>query len=542
MFESKRIAIITLAVFVMGCGGTQKGEGPAVTGDVRHGLDLVERNDNRGALAEFQMAYQQKPSPHGELRVGYVLFLIGDYEEAKAAYENYLKTQTDISGSDRSEISLEILRIGTALNEGGEPKGASLAKRRLRGELAHAQAEEAKSSGNYEEAFEKFNTASQYLPDPELSFEAALVAVKAEEFQDAQKQFKIFLSLAGPQLDQERAREIRIELARLDAVITGDETVSKVSLADRVYARREGREIPLDTKLPPPQEEGVQDSGVIDEPVDQPASVTPPKEVIPEEQTKLTPKEKAAAKRKAKRAARLAEKKAKKEELKKKKAEQIAKRKAKRAARLAEKKAKKEELKKKKAEQIAKRKAKREADLAEKKAKKEELKKKKAEQKKPEVDKKAGLTDKETKSESKAETKAEEQPKAVKKPVSPDEKKATPEQVKNKAQIEPDPKKDSPKSTLDVLKTYLKSPSSAVRLRAVKDLVLVPDMQARRVLEDRLLNDSSVQVRLAAADALVARKATQSVPLMRRAAMGASTSSERARIRRAIKQILGIMQ
>ncbi|MCP4600982.1 MAG: HEAT repeat domain-containing protein [Proteobacteria bacterium] len=96
--------------------------------------------------------------------------------------------------------------------------------------------------------------------------------------------------------------------------------------------------------------------------------------------------------------------------------------------------------------------------------------------------------------------------------------------------------------TLNVLLTYAKSPDSSVRMRAVKNLIRVRDARATLALEDRMKNDSSIQVRLAAVDGLVARRSLRSVPIMRRLVMTAATSNERARIQRAIRQLMGISE
>jgi hypothetical protein len=93
--------------------------------------------------------------------------------------------------------------------------------------------------------------------------------------------------------------------------------------------------------------------------------------------------------------------------------------------------------------------------------------------------------------------------------------------------------------TLDTLLTYLSSQSSAVRLKAVKDIVKVPDARATRALEERMLEDSSIQVRIAAVEGLVDRKSVESVPLIHRAVMTSSNTTERAALQKAIRRLTG---
>ncbi|MCP4679557.1 MAG: HEAT repeat domain-containing protein [Deltaproteobacteria bacterium] len=104
----------------------------------------------------------------------------------------------------------------------------------------------------------------------------------------------------------------------------------------------------------------------------------------------------------------------------------------------------------------------------------------------------------------------------------------------------PPTEKSRTRPTLDDLLVYVKSPDSAVRIQVARDLTAQADPRATRALEDILLHDKSMQVRLAALDGLVARNSVSSVRVMQRVVNTASTSSERARINRAINQLMGL--
>ena len=85
---------------------------------------------------------------------------------------------------------------------------------------------------------------------------------------------------------------------------------------------------------------------------------------------------------------------------------------------------------------------------------------------------------------------------------------------------------------------YSKSRSSTVRLRAVKDLISVSDDRARQVLEDRMLNDTNMQVRFAAIRGLAARRSYNSIHVIRKARITAATSQERAVLKKAMDDII----
>jgi HEAT repeat protein len=92
--------------------------------------------------------------------------------------------------------------------------------------------------------------------------------------------------------------------------------------------------------------------------------------------------------------------------------------------------------------------------------------------------------------------------------------------------------------SLEELLFYSGSKSSSVRLRAVRDLAAHPDDRARLALEKRILEDTNMRVRIAAVEALVARRSVASIPLLRQAVLTASTSQERAVLKRAVAQII----
>jgi hypothetical protein len=96
----------------------------------------------------------------------------------------------------------------------------------------------------------------------------------------------------------------------------------------------------------------------------------------------------------------------------------------------------------------------------------------------------------------------------------------------------------STSATLEQLLFYSGSRSSSVRMRAVRDLAGQPDDRARLALEQRAVEDTNMRVRIAAIEALAARRSTASIPLLRRAVLTASTSEERAVLKRAVAEII----
>ncbi len=544
MLRKTLMVFTLLLVFVcVGCGGASRGGDTVIqaSGDVRRGLELAEKKDFAGALAEFQTAYDRSPTHDLKLLVGCVLFQEGDYLGAKSAYEDYLGAQPDAPPSVRSELAAEVRRIDEALAEGLEPQGASLSSRRLRGEVGRYRAEDARESGDFAEAASQYNKASQYISDPELSFETALVATKAEDFEEARRHLKIYFATVGEGLAEDRAARIQAEIDRLERVLAGEEPSAQISLADRVYAERAGQPLQDEikpvafTEPSPPPDGGVMEFAEAEGEAPVEGAAEPAEGDADETASAATPETQMTAKEKV-----AEERRSRAEERRKKKEEQKAKKKAEREARKAKQKSKAEERRKKKEEK----KAERQARKAEKKAKAEERRKKKvkAREKKEDPKQESAADESEPQSDNAPPSSDPEQSSAASGADSA-EKKTTEVgfKVVTDGAIGPHrPDDRAPeKPTLNVLLTYLKSPSSSVRLKAVKDLVALPDVRATQALEECMLKDSSVQVRLAAVDGLVARKSSRSVPIMRRAVTTAHTSSERARIRRAIRQIVG---
>lgn len=93
-------------------------------------------------------------------------------------------------------------------------------------------------------------------------------------------------------------------------------------------------------------------------------------------------------------------------------------------------------------------------------------------------------------------------------------------------------------ATEEELLAYTKSELAAVRLRVIRDLRQHRGVKPRLALEYLLLNDSNAQVRFAVIDELVARRSKASIPVLRRAMIAASGTGERARLDRAIGEIL----
>jgi len=92
---------------------------------------------------------------------------------------------------------------------------------------------------------------------------------------------------------------------------------------------------------------------------------------------------------------------------------------------------------------------------------------------------------------------------------------------------------------LDRLLRYLKAPNSAVRLKSVKELLPYSEQRVRIALENCMIRDLNINVRLAAINALGVRRSMQSLPKMRRAEMSSTNSAERAQIKKTIRLLLG---
>jgi len=92
-------------------------------------------------------------------------------------------------------------------------------------------------------------------------------------------------------------------------------------------------------------------------------------------------------------------------------------------------------------------------------------------------------------------------------------------------------------ATLEDLLFYAGSKRTPVRLRAVRDLAAQPSDRARLALEERVLTDTNISVRIAAAEALVARGSVASLPVLERALVTATTSQERAVLKRAVAEL-----
>ncbi len=511
-------AILFISVVInTGCGGAAgKGEGAAIQaeGNVLRGYELAEQGDFGGALAEFQTEYSNNSSPAGRLRIGYVLFLEGDFLGAKSAYEDYLTAEPDLPSWDRDEVNAEVKRIDEALAKDRQPQGASLAKRRLRGDLARLRAEQAISTEEFGEAFSMFEIASQYSSDPELSFEAGLAASKVGANEASRKHFKIYLAKKGFLMSEERSALLRIEVGRLSAVLSNQEPEVSVSLADKIYADREGRPVPEESKVlePMPSDDGgaaeTGDAGPESDHEEE-VAISEEKDSVPLKDFEsapapLTKKQQAVAARKARA-----------EERRKQKKEAKAKREAEKKERVAKRKAKAEERRKRKKEAKAKRESEKKARIAKRKAKAEERRKQKEEAK----------AKREAKKKTDSPTSNVPKKSGGFHPATDDSVRATPA--------------NSKRPTLNVILTNAKSPDSSVRLQAASNLTAESDAKAVRALEDMMLHDKSMQVRLVALDALVSRNSKSSVEAMRKAASATSKSSERARIRRAIRRLMG---
>jgi hypothetical protein len=244
------------------------------------------------------------------------------------------------------------------------------------------------------------------LPDPELVFESALLATKAEQYADAIKKFRIFLSFSATGSDPSRTFSIQAEIDRLMSILDGQDPVTWVSLADEVYEVRKSAFVTAGSAAGSPT--NAKDSS------GQKKSGTPSWET---DNNWIS-----------------------------------------------------------------------QAEL-----------------------------DKTIKS-------SESKPKEPVAPVTP---------MAQQTQ-------EAPKLSLEELLFYVKSRSSAIRMKALKDLTTMSDDRARVALEDRLVRDPNIQIRIAAIAGLEARRSVHSIPVIWRAVITASSSSERARLKKAIKTILGV--
>jgi HEAT repeat protein len=238
IFKMKYAILATLMLNIIGCGAAQGVAKDSKGDDLKRGLELAETKNYAGALAQFKALAVSEASPENLVRVGYVNFLLGDVKEALYEYRKYVDTAENIHEWDRQQLLDEIERIEKALNTGEELKGANIASSRLRGEIARVRAEEAVAKEDVYGAFKQYQKASQYLPDPAYTFEAALAATRAEKYFNAEKLFKIYLSNAGVSVSRERNYAIQAEIDRLQEILDNKEPVTWESLADQVYAAR----------------------------------------------------------------------------------------------------------------------------------------------------------------------------------------------------------------------------------------------------------------------------------------------------------------
>ena len=498
MKKTKAFPFVVLSlIFLSGCGGATASKAKTVNlqvkGDIQTGLELCEVGEYKAALAEFKAVAEKEKTWEAEIRVGFGLFLLGRYQESASAYRQYLNQHPDLSEMDRREFEYDADRIERALRDGEQLKGESLASRRLRGELAKVRAEKSLGEGDFEQAFKQYRTASQYLPDPNLALEAGLAATESKNYNEANVQFSLFLGLMGERLDPNLRQQINGEIERIRAVMQGDRSVSTESLADRIYAARKtggAKTSPGSAESMPAQpaawETGIEKAETTGTggaaALDTAGSPVLESEGKPAEK----PPEKAISKR---------------EERLRQKEKLIAKKIAEKAFREAERKAAFEEQKQNKQDLVAKAKARKEATAAS--------------------------------------QKAAARPRAEQTESPPSGKQEAKAELKTLAPSAQPPETALVKTRFDELVSQLQSNSSATRGDVIKALTAIKDPRVDQILQDRMLLDNSIQVRMAAVDGLVARKSINSIPYMRQALMTVSNSSERSKVRMAIRKLMG---
>ncbi len=502
------LAVCILATSVVtycGGGGPDKTVSPGESTDPseleRGAFELAEARDFEGAVEQMKAALSREPTSQRRLGVAHLLFMNGKHKQALEGYQAYLSVVEGVPARLAADLNEEIDRIDAAVKAGDEPVGRSLASQWLRGSLASLEATDSLDDGEYANAAVSFDKAYQYTGDVELLFEAALAVTRAKDWPRAQEKYIDYLERGQKEVPPEKAYMVRSEIDRLAVIIAGQEPVTWDSLADQIYGERSGDRAPMEE---PPLKAGRQQlplplagegrDGVNEPEVD--AGLEEPTASDPEPEAENTKIDEIAARKAEKKAAKEAAKKARQEELKAERERKKAEREEKIAAKKAAKKARQEELK---AERERK-KAEREEKIAAKKAAQKAAK----------------------------EAEIEEEPKA-----------SGYKQVKGEAASG---KKTAHSSgempSIQDLMFYAKSRSATVRLRAVKDLISVPDDRARQVLEERMLEDTNMQVRFAAARGLSARRSFASIPVIRKAKITAATSQERAVLKKAMDEII----
>ena len=523
-----RVATFAAFLLVLGCGSSQAPPPPendtmSAEEHEMKALELVEDRSFDQATVHYEAALEMEASPRRQLGYCHVKYMKGDYEAAVNGYKAYLTSNPSLPEAQVETLGAEIMRIQSAIDEGEEPVGKSLAGQWLRGRLAGMRAELDVEREDWGKAYDNYDRAFQYTGDHEMLFEAAMAASMGERWTEASRKYSQYLAVSVDGIPADRAYQVQAEIDRLDSVMKGEEPVTWETLAQQVYEERTGRRAPLD-EPPSMIEERISltvDGGVAAD--EEPEIDVAESEVEPE----MTPKQRKKAEREARLAEKRAEAKAAKEARLAKQREAREKKKAEKEARLARQKEERERKKAEKEARLAKQKEERERKKAEKEARlakqKEERERKKAEAEAKNAVKEASEGDG-----GYEEVKSNDNP-AMSAALVPPERKAPVKKVEKRREV-----------TLEDLLFYSKSSSSSVRMKAVKDLIVVNNPRVRLALEERVVNDTNMHVRFAAINGLAARRSRASVPVLRRATITATTSQERAVLKKAIDKILGI--
>jgi hypothetical protein len=204
----------------------------------RSGLARAESRDYNGALADVQLANQKNPTLKYELAVAHLLFLNKSYRDAVKKYEELI-AGGKLSRRQQEELKKEVARIEDAR---GEVTGRSLAGQWIRATAAVLEAELAIEKDDYAGAYKYYDKAYQYNQDYELLLESALAASRAKQWEWAHQKLKEYVAVGADEIPRDMQYRVYAEIDRIMAILKGEAVVTEKSLADEIYAERNGEE------------------------------------------------------------------------------------------------------------------------------------------------------------------------------------------------------------------------------------------------------------------------------------------------------------
>jgi hypothetical protein len=216
------------------------------TGDVtltdtalwRSGLAKAESRDYDGAFADIQLAMQKNPMLKYELALAHLRFLNKSYRDAVKQYEALIASGR-LNRRQQDELKAEVKRINDA---SGEVTGRSLAGQWIRATVAVVEAEEAIEREDYGVAYTRYDKAYQYNQDYELLLESALAASRAKQWEWAHQKLKEYVAVGGDDISRDMQYRVYAEIDRIMSMLKGEKVVTEKSLADEIYAERNGVE------------------------------------------------------------------------------------------------------------------------------------------------------------------------------------------------------------------------------------------------------------------------------------------------------------